>query len=153
VLALAALVAGCVPTSEELFTDTRNYVDCTGQVPVCTAQAGCVLDSTNYTRMNTSQGSTLRAVVRTTVASVIEVQLYFRTEGSPGTDTEITWYEVGCRDKFNQSSGGVDIFAEAGEGRVWTRSQQVYTPGDHLIEFFSDAQAEYLLKVNTNASQ
>jgi hypothetical protein len=151
--AAAASLAGCVPDSEELFIDNRTYIPCTGQVPVCVTQAGCVLDASGYTRGNFAQGSTLRMVVRTTVPSVIEVLLYFRTEGSPGTDTEIAWNEVGCRTRTSLQSGGVDVFAEAGEGRIWSRKQQVFTPGDHLVEVFSDAQAEYLLKVNVQPTQ
>jgi hypothetical protein len=151
--AAASLLPACVPDSEDLFIDNRTYVPCVGQVPVCVTQAGCVLDAAGYTRGNFAQGSTLRAVVRTTVPSVIEVQLYFRTEGSPGTDTEIAFNEVGCRTRIALQSGGVDVFAEAGEGRVWSRKQQVFTPGDHLVEVFSDAQAEYLLKVNVQPTQ
>jgi hypothetical protein len=152
-LLASAALTGCVPDSEDLFIDNRTYVPCNGQVPVCVTQAGCVLDSTSYTRGNFAQGSTLRTIVRNTVPSVIEVQLYFRTEGSPGTDTEVAWNEVGCRTRVSQQSGGIDVFAEAGEGRIWKRKQEVFTPGDHLVEVFSDAQAEYLLKVNVQPAQ
>lgn len=150
---MAASLLACVPDSEELFIDNRVFQSCIGQVPVCVTQAGCVLDGGRYTRGNFAQGSTLRTIVRTTVPSEIEVLLFFRTEASPGTDTEIAWNEVGCRNRTSQQSGGVDVFAEAGEGRVWSRKQQVFTPGDHLVEVFSDAQAEYLLKVNVRATQ
>ena len=152
--ALAALLCvACVPDSEDLFTGGRSLLPCTGTVPVCSTNGGCVLDAASYTRGNFAQGATRRVVVRTTVPSEIEVALFFRTESSPGTDTEISWWEVGCRDRYSAQSGGVDIFAQAGPDRVWSRKQQVFTNGDHLIEVFSDAQAEYLLKVTVRATQ
>ena len=142
-----------MPDSEDLFTDSRNLLPCTGTLPVCSTNGGCVLDGITYAHGNFAQGGTKRVVVRTTVPSEIEVALFFRTETSPGTDTEVSWWEVGCRDRFSASSGGADVFAEAGPGRVWSRKQQVFTNGDHLIEVFSDAQAEYLLKVTVRATQ
>lgn len=141
---LAAL--GC-STAEDAFVEGRRLDACKASVPVCSTSAGCVLDDGNYTSGNFAQGAARRAIVRTTVPSEIEVSIYFRTEASPGLETEIAWWEVGCKDRKSEGSAGTDVFAEAGADRVWRRKSTVYTPGDHLVEVFSDAQAEYLLKV------
>jgi hypothetical protein len=156
-VSLAALAgvlsSACVPTAEDNFTDGRSQVACTSTVPVCSTTAGCVLDGTNYAAGNFAQGATQRVIVRTTVPSEIDVSLFFVTESSPGTDTEVTWYEVGCTDRFSVDSNGVDVFASAGPDRVWLSKQQVFTDGDHLVEVFSDAQADYLLKVDVKPTQ
>jgi hypothetical protein len=152
-LLLGLCAQACVPQAEDLFTESRQPVTCKESVPVCSTTAGCVLDDTNYTSGSFNQGSSARVVVRVTVPSSIEVDLFFKTEISPGIDTEVSWYETGCRDRFNLTSGGANIFAEAGDGRIWTRKQTVYLPGDHLIDVFSDAQADYLLKVSVQPSQ
>lgn len=149
--ALAALCA-CA-TAEDGFTQGRSADPCSGNVPVCSSFAGCVLDDLNYTSGDFAQGAARRVIVRTTVPSEIEVQLFFRTLGSPGLDTEISWYEVGCRDRKSESSGGADVFAEAGPSRVWSRKATVFQAGDHLVEVFSDAQAGYLLKVLVRPTQ
>ena len=151
-LAALALCAACAD-AEDAFTTGRSLRDCTGAVPVCSTSAGCVLDGDTYAQGAFAQGGTRRIIVRTISAADIEVALFFRTEESPGTDTEIAWYEVGCRDRKSAQSGGRDVFAEAGADRVWKRSQRVVTAGDHLVEVFSDAQAEYLLKVTVRGTQ
>ena len=147
-----AVLAGC-GGPEETFTDSRTLRECAGAVPVCSTSGGCVLDNQTYARGAFQQGGTLRAIVRTTSAADVEVALYFRTEQSPGTDTEIAWSEVGCRERFSAQSDGRDVFAEAGNDRVWKRKQRLTTAGDHLIEVFSDAQAEVLYKVTVLGAQ
>jgi hypothetical protein len=77
----------------------------------------------------------------------------FTKEISPGIDTEVTWYETGCQDRVSASSGGTDVFREAGDDNVWKRQEKVVTAGDHLIEVFSDAQADYLLRVKVLPGQ
>ena len=151
-LLLLALAAGC-GDAEDAFTAGRTLKPCNGAIPVCSATAGCVLDGDSYASGAFQQGGTLRAIVRTTSAADIQVSLFFRTEASPGTDTEIAWSEVGCRDRYSAQSAGRDVFVEAGADRIFKRSQHVTTQGDHLIEVFSDAQAEVLYKVTVQGAQ
>ena len=151
---LAALL-GCAACgdAESAFTDGRVEVACSQSLPVCSGTAGCVLDDKSYARGSFQQGGTARVVVRTTAAADIEVALFFRTESNPGTDTELAWYEVGCRQRYSAQSAGRDVFVEAGQARVYKRSQRVTTAGDHLIEVFSDSQAEVLLRVSLRSAQ
>jgi hypothetical protein len=141
------LCAAC-GAAEDDFTSGRALVSCGANIPVCATFAGCVLDGTNYTSGSFAQGGTRRAIVRTTGAANLKVSLFFQSESSPGTDTEVGYSEVGCSARYSMDNGGTDIFAEAGADRVWSRTQQVSTAGDHLVEVFSDAQADYLLEVS-----
>src|SRR5471032_78920 len=146
-LILCGFAAAC-GGAEDDFTAGRALVSCDASIPVCSTFAGCVLDGANYTYGSFAQGGTRRAIVRTTGAANLKVSLLFESEGSPGTDTEIGYSEAGCATRYSMDNGGTDIFNEAGAARIWTRTQQVTTSGDHLIEVFSDAQADYLLSVS-----
>lgn len=148
-LLLSALaLSGCLGGPEAGFTQGRALSTCNATVPVCSSTAGCVLDATNYTSGSFAQGGTRRFIVRTVSAADVEVELFWASEGTPGTDTEVGFYETGCSSRASKDSGGADVFNEAGPARIWKRLQRVDTAGDHLIEVFSDAQADYLLRVN-----
>jgi hypothetical protein len=152
-LLIAALCCAACASAEDGFTSGRTLRDCSDTLPVCSTNAGCVLDGQTFARASFAQGGSQRIVVKTDGAADVEVSIFLRTEESPGTDTEVTWYEVGCRQRFNAQSGGRDIFAEAGPDRIWTRTQRLTTAGDHLIEVFSDMQADVLLRVTVTAAQ
>jgi hypothetical protein len=140
-------LSGCI-NPESNFIDGRTLNLCNSTIPVCETMANCVLDETNYTQGNFDEGATQRLIVHTDAAATITVELYFVTEVSPGIDTEVTYNEVDCQSSDDETSGGADIFQQAGPARIWTNSHQVVTAGDHLVEVFSDAQAQYLLLVD-----
>ncbi len=150
---LAALACAACGDPESVFTGDRAQVSCAQALPVCSTSAGCLLDNATYAQGAFQQGGSTRFIVRTTGAADVEVALFFKTEQSPGTDTEISWNEVGCQKRYLAQSGGVDVFSEAGQERVYKRSQHLVTAGDHLVEVFSDAQAQVLLKVNISGAQ
>jgi hypothetical protein len=142
-----AVTVSCAGDPQSAFVANRMAVSCDSAVPVCTTYAGCGLDGTNYTKGSFAQGPAIRFLVHTEGPATISVEVFFTSEQSPGVDTEVTWYEAACSTSTTQASDGADVFAEAGAGMVWKRSQKVTTAGDHLVELFSDAQADYLLRV------
>ena len=150
---VALLCCAACADAESAFTDGRNETACNQALPVCSSTAGCVLDGVTYARGTFQLGGSERVVVRTTSAADIAVSLFFRTEENAGTTTEIAWSEVNCRQRYSSQSGGRDVFVEAGANRVYTRTQRVTSAGDHLVEVFSDAQAEVLLKVSVTVAQ
>ena len=70
---------------------------------------------------------------------------------SPGTETEVTWFEPGCTDeykyKLSKSAISGDLFEQAGRSQVFEVEQNVVEPGDHLVTVWSDAVCRYLLRV------
>jgi hypothetical protein len=150
---LAALAAAACGDAESVFVSGRAQLACDQALPVCGSFAGCVLSPESYAQSAFKQGGTTRFIVRTTGAADLEISLFFRTEESPGSDTEIAWYEAGCQQRYSAQSGGRDVFVEAGEARIFKRSQRLTTAGDHLVEVFSDAQAEVLLEVAVSGGQ
>ena len=147
ILSATLILAACANDPQTNFTAGRTEISCAGDVPVCTLFAGCTLDESNYTSGSFTQGADQLFIVNTTGPATISVEIFFTSEQSPGVDTEVTWYESGCAQSEMSASDGSDVFAEAGANLVWTRSQLVTTAGDHLIDLFSDAQANYLLRV------
>jgi hypothetical protein len=150
---LLLLVLAACSGAQDAFIGDRTSVSCNDAIPVCTTTAACELDGTNYAAGSFTQGTTLRAIVTTTGAAAIDTQLFFVNEGTPGTDTEISIFEAACTAQVNQDSGGTDIFRTAGDSRVWSATLNVDTAGDHLLEVFSDAQADYLVSVTITPLQ
>jgi hypothetical protein len=148
---LLALAACSGP--EDAFTDGRSLISCNDAIPVCTTTAACELDDKSYARGSFTQGTTLRAIVQTDGAADVQAQLFFESEGSPGTDTEISIFEAACAAQVSHDSGGQDIFRTAGDSRIWSATLRVDTAGDHLLEVFSDAQADYLVAVTVTPLQ
>ncbi len=63
----------------------------------------------------------------------------------PGTEILVSAYESDCGDVSRDHREGVDVFDEAGDDRTIIFDLEATTPGDHLVEFFSDCAAEYVL--------
>ncbi len=144
------LLSGCGLSSEGTFTSGLSRDRCDDTYPICSQTAGCVLGAGKY--LEGSFPGTRQFIVTAPEESVITVSLFFRSQVAVGVDTGITWHEPGCFDSYEYRSGGEDIFLEAGGSRVMSRSQQVFLDGDHLIEVFSDAIADYVLKVEVDAA-
>ncbi len=143
-------LAGCGFGAEGNFTLGLDLERCDGTFPVCQTTAGCTMGATRY--LEGSFPGTREFIVSTPEDSVITVEIYFKTQRATGIDTEILWYEPGCFDTYQYLSEGRDIFEEAGPDRIFSKSQQVFLPGDHLIEIHSDALADYAIRVDVETS-
>lgn len=147
---LAPLGAGPACTPEDVFTGDRDLDDCQGNWPVCAYRAGCKLNEREF--MEGSFPGSRRFIVETAGRSDIRVSLLFLTQVSPGADTEIHWYEPGCFERYGYASEGADLFREAGGSGIFEKTRTVYRGGDHLVEVFSDAVADFLLKIDVSES-
>ena len=73
--------------------------------------------------------------------------MFFLSTADAGLDTRILWYEPGCSDVYEYVSDGDNLLGEAEETNTVMRDKKVLDPGDHLIEIFTDHQAETLIAV------
>ena len=145
VLLLPIALWGC--TDQSQFALGRQLDSCIGNVPTaCTLSAGCVLDSDHY--LEGVFPSARRIVVRTDGGATIQVAFFFTDQRAPGTELQVTAHEPGCGDRTTWDSGGRDLFRMADENGVLIVPLHVNNPGDHLVEFVSDAYARYALKLN-----
>jgi len=140
-----ALLSACEFGSESAFTQDTSYDSCNANIPVCNTTAGCKLIEEDKHIDGTFPGFR-QMIVPTVGEAVIRIKIYFRTQLSPGVDTEILWYEPACVDVYRYESQGIDLFEEAGGEGILVREMRVFREGDHLVEIRSDATAEYILR-------
>lgn len=145
VLLLAVgLLGGC--TAEELFKQGRVAEPCAAVYPTCHSgfAAGCYLDEGRY-----SEGQfpgARRVLVTTTQPNQrIRVRLFFKNMIYPGTEILVQAYEPDCGDVFTDHRQDIDVFEEAGDDLTLIFDLDAARPGDHLVEFFSDCAADYVL--------
>jgi len=151
-LSLCLLLVGCLDTtSEATFIGDRNEDLCNGVFHQCKGQtAGCILDEDHYI-MGTFPGERKFLVETTQGDWKIKVLIFLAERLSPGTETEIRWYEPGCVDEYkyqlskDQLRG--DLFEQAGRDQVFEVEQPVIEAGDHLVSVWSDAVCRFDLRV------
>jgi hypothetical protein len=141
----ASLAAGCVD-AESAFVGNRLRDVCNEDWPVCNTAAGCVIGNGQYVP-GTFPG-TVRMIVQTQLSTNVSIDIFLRTEGAVGTVTNLYWFEVGCGTNYIDHVTGKDLFAKFDAQGIFTDTQQLVEPGDHLIEVSSDATADYLLKLD-----
>lgn len=144
-------LVGCGGGTPGNFTSGLDLDRCEDTFPVCTTTAGCVLTENDYIE---GEFPGQRAIIVPAPAeAVIHIDIFFVEQRAAGVDTDIRWHEPGCFDTYRWTSGGQDIFLDAGRDRVLTRSQQVFQDGDHLVEIFSDAIADYFIRARVDAPE
>lgn len=146
VLGLAVLLTGCV-SDEEIFTSGRLENQCSAAIPICRVRASCQLGNTDYVRRSFPGGFQAivendnldegRAVVRVMLTEMI----------APGTEYHVILHSPGCGSIDEERVADVDVFAYAGRDRVIEMHLSLEGRGDHLLEVFSDMNADYLLTV------
>ena len=131
---------------KEAFVGARVEDRCDESWPVCDAVAGCVLGPESYREGNfPGEG---RFIVRVEEPSTVKVSFFLEDATAAGEETVIVWYEDGCKGRVREAITGRTFLSEAERFDGVTREAQLNGVGDHLIEFSSDAQARYVLKVD-----
>lgn len=138
-------IAGCGDRRSD-FVGTRVEDVCDESWPVCDVVSGCILGSETY-RSGRFPG-TGRFVVRIAEPSVVKVSFFLEQVAAAGEQTVITWYEDACRARIRQEVSGRTFVGEAERFNAVAREAELNAEGDHLIEYESDAQADFLVKVD-----
>lgn len=149
-LGCVVLASGCGLGAEGNFTAGLTLDRCDGTYPVCQTTAGCTLGVGKY--VEGSFPGARQFIVPAPEEAIIKVKIFFREAVATGVDTEILWHEPGCFDTYQYASEGADIFLDAGNDKIFERQRQVFLAGDHLVEVFSDAVADYLLSVEVESA-
>ena len=150
---LPLLLAGCNfgLGAEGNFTGGLSRDRCDGTFPICQTTAGCTMGTGRY--IEGQFPGSRQFIVPAPEEALITVHIFFKTQIATGIDTEILWHEPGCFDTYQYLSEGRDIFLEAGNDKVFSQSKQVFLEGDHLVEIYSDAVGEYLIKVEVETAE
>lgn len=143
---LGAVLLGACGGSREDFIGARVKDACDAAWPVCSQVAGCILGSESYAEGRfPGQG---QFIVQVPEASTVKVHFYLEDVTSAGEETVVLFHEEGCRARTREAADGravQDLMEKFGE---FTREADLTGVGDHLIEFESDMQARYVVKVD-----
>lgn len=147
-ITLIAWLPACL-SGEEAFVDGRLHAYCDEAYEVCHKPAGCVLDDKHFVRAGFPGAR--RFVVATEANDVLlRISIYIAEMQAPGTEIIVQAYEPDCTLDIAKSQAhmeDVDIFKKAGDDRVLQFDLEAVMAGEHLIEIYADASAEYLLVV------
>lgn len=148
-LAVAACLAlPCLAScsAREIFTQGRVSEPCSAVYPTCHSgiSAGCYLNDQKYTE-GTFPGAIRFLVATSQVNQVIRVGVLFENMIFPGTEIFIQAYEPDCGDVTQDDRRDIDVFEEAGDDAKLLFDLAVETPGDHLVELYSDCASDFFL--------
>ncbi|MCY1044116.1 hypothetical protein OV208_22555 [Corallococcus sp. bb12-1] len=144
--ALLVMVLGGCGGSREDFIGARVQDVCKASWPVCNQFAGCILGPESYSEGRFPGRGQL--IVRVPEASTIKVSFFLEEVTAAGEETAVTVHEEGCRARQRQSSTGRAALDQMEKFGEFTRQVDVTGVGDHLVEFDSDMQARYVVKVD-----
>ncbi len=146
---LATVLFAACETGEEAFVDDRLQMPCQQTYYICNFPAECVIDKNHYVK-GVFPGEQ-RLVVKTEERDVkLDIKLYISSMEAPGTEIIVQAWEPDCTlniYKARDHQVDIDLFEEAGDDRILGFSLEVADKGEHLLEIYADASAEYLLLV------
>jgi hypothetical protein len=143
---LFAVFLGACGGSREDFIGPRVKDTCDASWPVCSRVAGCILGTESYAEGRFPGRG--QFIVQVPEAATVKVRFYLEDVTSSGEETVVLFHEEGCRARTRQAADGravLDTMEKFGE---FTREADLTGVGDHLIEFESDMQARYIVKVD-----
>lgn len=149
VLLIALLLPACL-TGEQSFVGRRIQDLCDTAYYICSVPAGCVLDQEHYVE-GAFPGVRRVAIETDEPNTPVQVRIYFSVMLSPGSELLAQMYEADCSLETLTHRAlvtDVDVFEEAGDDRLLVFDFVAEQEGEHLVELYSDASADYLLVVN-----
>jgi hypothetical protein len=139
----AAAVAGAVALVSCGVAAGDSVNQCQDSIPApCGTIAHCVLDSDQY--LSGQFPSSQVFILRTTTAVRVTFSFQFDDRVSAGTGLSLTASEPDCSEQVSYTSQG-DLFEISGASGVLSFPITMTQPGDHLIQFSSDAYCSYEL--------
>ncbi len=127
------------------FIGSRAKDVCDAEWPVCSRVAGCILGTESYMEGRLpGQG---QFIVQLQEASTVRVRFFLEDVVASGEETVVTFHEEGCRARNRQAVSGRTVLDFAEKVGEFSREADLTGVGDHLVEFDSDLQGRYVLKV------
>jgi len=143
-LLVLALGTGCGGGRADFIGSRANDV-CDAEWPVCSKVAGCILGMESYTEGRLPGKG--QFIVQLKEASTVRVRFFLEDVVAAGEETVVTFHEEGCRARTREAVNGRTALDSAEKFGEFSREADLTGVGDHLVEFDSDMQARYVLKV------
>jgi len=119
---------------------------CSGTWPVCNTVVGCILGQESYTQG--SLPSTSGFIVQIGEPSTLRLSFLLDNATAAGVQTVLTFNEAGCRARVQLDISGETFLQESQTQGLVYREADLVDVGDHLIQYQSDARANFLLKMD-----
>ncbi|WP_338869920.1 hypothetical protein [Myxococcus stipitatus] len=145
VFLLTLFAVGCGDTRDD-FIGPRVKDACDEAWPVCGRVAGCILGAEGYSEGRFPGRS--QFIVQVPEASHIKLSFYVDEVTAAGEETVVIFHEEGCRARTRQAVDGRAVLDAMEKFSIFTREAELTGVGDHLIEFESDMQGRYAVKVD-----
>jgi hypothetical protein len=97
-------------------------------------------------------GST-QFIVQLAEPSTVRVHVFVEDVRAVGQQTSISFFETGCRDRVRQETTGTVFVGENDQLGEFMREADLFGRGDHLVNFTSDTDCRYTLKVDVEAKR
>ena len=140
------LCAGCV-SREDTFTEGRLERLCEASLPICQTRVTCALDEKSYLA-GVFPGAEKAMVYTPHPLTTVTVRFMIDEQKFPGTEMIVRAHQIGCVEIQEERLVDVNIFTRAGDDRILEFSFELEGRGDHLIEWFADATATYLVNID-----
>lgn len=144
-LLLLLLGVACGGRKEE-FIGARSLDQCNESWPVCATFAGCLIGGQSYvTGRFPGDG---RFIVQLAEPSTVTVSFFLENVSAAGDQLYLDFFEDHCRSRIRVAVEGREFVGESDRVGEFRRSAVLTGLGDHLIEFQSNAQLDYTVKVD-----
>jgi len=145
--ALLCLVslAACGGT-RDAFVDGRVLDRCESAWPACDTLAPCLLGPESYAQGRFPGASSF--LVQLVEASTVRLSFFLEDVVAAGERTVVTFHEEGCRSRVRTEVTGRSALNQMDALGSFTQSADLTGVGDHLVQFESDLQGRYVLKVD-----
>lgn len=143
--ALALLASGCGSRRDQ-FIDGRTLDTCNQSWPACGAVAGCLLGPQTYAEGRFPGDG--KFIVQIAEPSTVTLSVFVDDVGAAGIETAFKFWEGACTSNTRISIDGKDYVSESENIGFVSRSVDLTSVGDHLIEYRSDSQSTYVIKVD-----
>ncbi len=134
-------------SNEDSFTAGRLEKLCEASLPICQTRVTCQLDEQSYLS-GVFPGAEKAMVYTPHPLTTVTIRFLLDEQSFPGTEMLVRAYQVGCVELLEERLVDVDIFARAGDDRILEFSFDLEGRGDHLIEWFADATAKYVVHID-----
>ncbi len=144
-LVVALLGTGCSGIREQ-FLGSRIEDACGGEWNICATTVGCFLGDRSYVEGRFPGKN--RVAIKLFEPSEVTVGLQLFEPAGSGEETVFNFFETKCSSRVRVPITGRALLGE-NEKLGWvSRSAELSSIGDHLIEVESDARTRYLLKID-----
>lgn len=140
----AVALSGC--DIRQQFIGTRIADACNGAWNVCDTTVGCFLGDRSYIEGRFPGAA--KVGIQIFEPSEVTVSMLLSETGGEGETTTFNFFEGSCGSRTRVEVTG-KAFINEGQQNGWvSRTAELSSEGDHLIDVESDARTNYLLKID-----